>query len=249
MNRISLVIPTFNTSEYFLDCIKHAFKSPLIGEIVVNDDCSSQSEWNNLVSIIESLNSRKIVLSRNDANLGGFRNKFVSVQRASFEWVYLLDSDNFMTPSTLDIINSIKDPSYDVCYIPESLLLYEKKLGHTRNVNYNFGHSEINLSKARDHIKQQTEYFDWFLNTGNFVFNRQSYLQRLRAAFDNPDEPNYACSIAFSYHWLANGGSYKIVRDFKYYHRLRDDSYWITCGSNSGLSLSHYTQKFLESEL
>ena len=42
------------------------------------------------------------------------------------------------------------------------------------------------------------------------------------------------------YHWLNNGGRYKVVPGMSYYHRLRNDSYWNSCGSNSDLSARYY---------
>jgi glycosyltransferase involved in cell wall biosynthesis len=50
MKTISLAIPFYNTiSKYFLDCIKYALDNDFVSEIVVNDDCSSQTRnMNNL---------------------------------------------------------------------------------------------------------------------------------------------------------------------------------------------------------
>tara|TARA_B100002019_G_scaffold183521_1_gene158384 strand:- start:1991 stop:2734 length:744 start_codon:yes stop_codon:yes gene_type:complete len=244
MNEISLAIPCYNTSKYFEEATKLAIESDLVKEIVVSDDCSTDDEWQKLNSIIKNLGSAKIKLFRNEKNLGGFRNKYNVVKHCTSDWVYLLDSDNHPTEDTLRSIASIENPNPNYCYLPQTLMMY-KDDGYTDQITYNFKYSEIGIDEAQDALIKKTKYIDWMLNTGNFVFNRELYLSRLRSAYNNPEEPCYACSVAFSYHWMARGGVYKVVEGMKYYHRLRNDSYWNTCGNNSSLSRDYYQQRII----
>ena len=245
MKKITLAIPFYNTSQYFLEAVEYALSDDFVEEIVVNDDCSTDDEWNKLNEIITNLDTDKIKLFRNEVNLGGFRNKYTAVQNSSCDWVYLLDSDNHPTEETLDIIKGIENPDSDVCYIPQTLLLYNKSDGYTNQVNYNFKYEKIGIDEAQDALLKKTKYIDWFLNTGNFVFNREQYLERLKDGYENKDEPVYACSIAFSYHWMSKGGFYKVVPGMEYYHRLRSDSYWNSCGDNSNISREYYIEKII----
>lgn len=244
MKKITLAIPFYNTSQYFEEAVSSALGNDFVREIVVNDDCSTEEEWGRLNQIVDTLSNDKIKVFRNEENLGGFRNKYTSVKNSTSEWIYLLDSDNNPAEDTLDIIASIEDPNPNFCYLPQTLLLH-KDDGYRDEVNYNFKYSEIGIDEAQDALLKKTKYFDWLLNTGNFVFNREQYLQRLKCGYENKDEPVYACSIAFSYHWMVNGGSYKVVPGMKYYHRLRNDSYWNSCGSNSDLSAQYYHQRII----
>lgn len=245
MNDITLAIPFYNTSQYFLEAVEYALSNDFVSEIVVNDDCSNEEEWNNLNAIVNTLNNPKIKLFRNEANLGGFRNKYIAVQNSTCEWVYLLDSDNHPTEKTLDLIKNIEDPDPDFCYIPQTLLLYNKSEEYTNQVTYNFKYEKIGIDEAQDALLKKTKMFDWFLNTGNFIFNRDKYLERLKGGYLNLEEPVYACSIAFSYHWMSNGGFYKVVTGMEYYHRLRSDSYWNSCGSNSNVSREYYIDRIV----
>jgi glycosyltransferase involved in cell wall biosynthesis len=246
MKEITLAIPFYNTSHYFKEAVELSLENDFVKEIVVNDDESTEEEWNNLNSIVNTLNSSKIKLFRNEVNLGGFRNKYTAVQNSSCDWIYLLDSDNHPTKNTLNIIQSIENPNEDFCYIPQTLLLYNNSDGYTNQVNYNFKYDKIGLDEAQDALLKKTKWFDWFLNTGNFVFNREKYLERLRGGYEDMNEPVYACSIAFSYHWMSNGGFYKVVPGMEYYHRLRSDSYWNSCGSNSDYSAQYYHQRIMD---
>jgi len=244
MNEISLAIPFYNTSRYFQEAIEYALNNDFVKEIVVNDDCSTNDEWEQLNSIVNTLNTSKIKLFRNEVNLGGFRNKYTAVKNCTCDWVYLLDSDNHPTKDTLSIIQSIENPDSDICYIPQKLLLY-KDDGYRNEVSYHFKYEKIGIDEAQDALLKKTKWFDWFLNTGNFVFNREKYLEKLKSGFDNLNEPVYACSIAFSYHWMSKNGYYKVVPGMEYYHRLRNDSYWNSCGNNSDISAQYYHQRII----
>lgn len=245
MNNITLAIPFYNTSRYFEEAVKYSLDSDLIKEIVVNDDGSTEEEWEKLNEIASTLNTDKIKLFRNEVNLGGFRNKYIAVKNSTCEWVYLLDSDNHPAENTLDIIQSIENPDPDICYIPQKLMVYDHT-GYYDEVVYNFKYEKIGIDEAQDALIKKTKYIDWFLNTGNFVFNREKYLERLESGFNDKNEPAYACSIAFSYHWMKNNGYYKVVPGMKYYHRCRSDSYWNSCGDNSMASAVYYHQKIID---
>ena len=246
MDGLTLAIPFWNTSSYFKESTELAIKNDLIKEIVVSDDASSEDEWEKLNDIINDLNSNKIKLFRNKNNLGGFRNKYNAVKNSTCEWVYLLDSDNHPHNTTLNIIQSIENPDPNICYSPQSLLLHrEDSLTPYDIKTYDFKYDLIGIDDAQDAIIKKTKYFDWFLNTGNFIVNREKYLERLLNGYNNTEEPVYACSVAFSYHWMINDGLYKIVPDMKYYHRVRSDSYWVTCGTNSQLSVDYSNDKIV----
>lgn len=245
MNEITLAIPFYNTSQYFEEAVEYCLNDNFVKEIVVNDDCSTEEEWNKLNDIVNTLNNNKIKLFKNEINLGGFRNKYTAVKNSSCDWVYLLDSDNHLTENTLESIKTILNPNKDFCYIPQTLLLYNKSNGYTNKVTYDFKYEKIGIDEAQDALLKKTKYMDWFLNTGNFVFNRQKYLEKLIDGYKNLDEPVYACSIAFSYYWMSRGGFYKVVPGMEYYHRLRSDSYWNSCGDNSDYSAQYYHQKII----
>ena len=108
MNEITLAIPFYNTSQYFKEAVEIALNNDFVKEIVVNDDGSNEDEWSNLNSIVDTLNTSKIKVFRNEVNLGGFRNKYNAVQNSTCEWVYLLDSDNHPAETTFNIIQSIE---------------------------------------------------------------------------------------------------------------------------------------------
>lgn len=246
MNKISIAIPFYNTSQYFLDCIKHAINDDFVSEIVVNDDLSNENEWEKINCIISDLNNEKIRLYRNSINLGGFKNKYETIKKCSSEWVYLLDSDNYLDETTLDTIKAIKDVDTNICYCPQIMVMFRDNGKIDREVNFDYPYDKIGFAESKKSMSHIN--FPMFLNTGNFIVNREKHLERMYDAYHN-QEPLSCCSIAFQYNWMLNGGYTKIVPNFKYFHRLRDDSYWMACKHNSDVKASHYISLFNSVEI
>jgi len=248
MNNITLAIPFYNTSQYFIDCIKYALDDDFVSEIVVNDDCSSDDHFQNLVSIIESLRSDKIKLYKNSTNLGAFRNKYQTVKNCTGEWIYLLDSDNHPFEETYQVIRTLPDTFTNVCYSPAHLYCKNDHVSDYENISdYNFGYDLIGIEESKQSLIEGVEWFNWFVNTGNYIFYRETYLNWLKESVDDFSVPLlHADTAAVFYFWLKNGGKFKVVKELRHNHRLRPDSNWHSCGDNSGKSASYYENKIKE---
>lgn len=246
IDKISLAIPFYNTSKYFLDCIKYSIDDDFVSEIVVNDDQSTEEEWSNLNTIVSELNNPKIKLYRNPINLGGFKNKYKTVKKANSQWVYLLDSDNYLDSSTLNVIKNIENSDNNICYCPQIMVMFRDNGKIDREVDFDYPYDKIGFKESKESMGNIN--FPMFLNTGNYVVNRENYLSRMYEAYSN-QEPSSADCIAFQYNWMLNGGYSKIVPGFKYFHRLRNDSYWMRCGHMSPTKASYYESLFLNIQL
>lgn len=242
MNKISLAIPEYNTSQYFIDCIKYALEDDFVDEIVVNDDCSSEDHFKNLINIIHGLNSSKIKLFRNQINLNAFRNKYLTVKNCKNDWVYLLDSDNHPFEESYQIIRTIPDNNPNICFCPQNLFCKNDNVSDYENIsNYDFGYDIIGIEESKEALNKGVEWFNWFVNSGNYIFNKNTYLQFLKEPFENSDTPLlHADTAAVFYYWLKNGGKFKVVKGLRHNHRLRPDSNWHSCGNNSNLSVNYY---------
>lgn len=151
-----------------------------------------------------------------------------------------------MNDSTLNIIKSIQNLDSNVCYCPEKLILHHDDQPSNREVVYDFGYEYIGLDEIKTLLMNNVQWVDWFLNTGNYFFNRETYLNFLKEKYEDKSENTFAGDvIAMSFYWFKNGGKFKIVPGFNYYHRLRSDSYWISCGDNSNTVVKNYTNKIL----
>jgi glycosyltransferase involved in cell wall biosynthesis len=245
MKTISLAIPFYNTSKYFLDCIKYALDNDFVSEIIVNDDCSSQQEYESLLSLVDGKD--KIKVYRNESNLGAFRNKYITVKNCTNEWVYLLDSDNHPFEETYDVIKTIPDDRLDICFSPRQLFCKNDSSADYENISdYTFNYDVIGIEETKDAIFKQTKWFDWFINSGNYVINREMYLNSLEQPFEDESTPLlHADTAAAYYFWLKNNGEFYVVDELRHNHRLRSESYWNSCGTNSMQSVNYYKDKMV----
>jgi len=247
-NKITLAIPFYNTSQYFSECIKYALEDDFVDEIVVNDDCSSQDHLNNLVNIVNSLDTNKIKIFRNPSNIGAFRNKYQTVMNCTNEWIYMLDSDNCPFEETYDIIKSISFSDKNICYSPQHLYCKNDNVKEYENISdYDFGYDIIGIDESKECLSNKTVWFDWFVNSGNYIFSRDSYLNFLKEPFEDFNTPLLQADTAVAfYYWLKNGGKFKVVKNLRHHHRLRQDSNWHTCGVDSDRSVKFYEKKVEE---
>jgi len=247
MKTITLAIPFYNTSKYFLDTVQYAVDSDFISEICVTDDCSTDAEWEKLNSIISTLDTDKIKVYRNDENLKPFRNKYNAVKNSANEWVYLLDSDNHMMEDSIDLIKQIPDDNPNVIYSPQHLCCKNDGFKDYEVVSdYNFKYDSIGIEEIKDLLFKKHKWGKWFINSGNYIVNRESYLRALTQPYeDRTTELLHADTAAAFYFLLRDGITFKIVEGLRHHHRLRQDSTWNACGQYSQQSVNYYTDKII----
>jgi glycosyltransferase involved in cell wall biosynthesis len=242
-NFISVCIPFYNTFDLTKKTVDVLVKCEFINEIIISDNCSIKSfEYNN----------RKVRIYRNAKNIGALKNKFKVVQYAKNEWVYLLDSDNFIEPKMFKkLYNFLNKGKFneDFIYSPSKLILeninLDKKLNN-KIIKYNFKDKIIDLKLVEKYLGK-VKYFDWFLNTGNYVVNKKKYIKCGKQMFrDKELKYPQADSMVFSYYWLNSGKKIHILDNFYYFHRLLNNSY--SHDKNNNKSVKIYKNLFLKKE-
>jgi glycosyltransferase involved in cell wall biosynthesis len=241
------LISDYRSEDYFDDSIKHSTEVP------ENIHGSAASIYL-LTARDVSEQSKKIKIIRNQKNLGGFRNKFKAVKESKNEWVYLLDSDNFLVDGSISALYNVKEWDNKTCYCP-SVPIMERKEGYRAWDDWNhrrFGYEPFDLRGVQNFFDLETELsskvgvglgVNGFLNTGNFFVNRNHYVDSLLKVVEDPTvEPHAADVIAFSYYWLTNQGKFQVLPDLYYYHRLRVDSFWSMTGRAAGAASQMYEE-------
>lgn len=202
-----------------------------------------------LINVAEQ--AKKIKVIRNEKNLGGFANKYEAIKLAKNEWVYLLDSDNFLVECSIPALYNVEYWNENICYCP-SVVIMERKDAWRAWDDWNhrkFGYDPLDLERVKllyeiDEYHAQTHGcglgVSGFLNTGNFFVNRNAYLNALQNPIEEKIEPYASDVIAFSYYWLKAKNMLQIIPDLYYYHRLRQDSFWNRTGSQSGPLANRY---------
>ena len=236
---ITVAIPYYNSRKYLEQTVELLLESDFVSEIVVHDDCSTDEIYSH---------HPKIKIYRNQTNLGAFKNKYLAVSKATNEWVYLLDSDNYFFDNSLDVVKDIS-PQRGTYYSPSQLHLVDDGLDSSLNgriIKYEFESVDANAAKSL--LKSDSwEAFGWFINTGNFFVHRDDYIESMKDIFENPAYPYFeADAVVFCYNWLKKGNKIEVVKDLWYNHRLRSNSYSHSVGNKDADSLNYHKNLMLE---
>ena len=263
-NRVSVAIPTYNSSQYIWKCIKPLLSSKFIDQIIISDDCSNDEEYLKLTNIINKIKKNtpmEIILTRNRSNLGAFRNKYKCIEMCRNELVYQLDSDNIPRNNIDSIIDEIlSSGSKDHLFLPSKiyqfrnnhinakyLSLFDKKYV----VRFSKNGKLIDLLIEKDFYKKNTKYtldknLSWVLNIGNFFTYKSTFKKFTHKAFENLAMPLAMDAVAISYFYLSNQGKLNIVKNFYHFHRKREDSVSFTSGEKSDISLDFFKKQYLK---
>lgn len=237
---ISLAIPTYNSSQYLWDCIKPAILNDFVGEIVIHDDGSNDSEYGNICEIVSKLNTYKIKVFRNKSNQKAFINKYYTVSKCSFDWVYLFDSDNWFDESIIEILKTLDYSKNDTCYIDKTLYVTDGNI-----ITYDYADKVFGLNEVKEYILNSAKHFDWFLNSGNFLVNKQTYINSQKIFFDQNLYHGSIDVLLFSYYWLMNNNKYEVVDGLYHYHRIRPGNYFMENAEENMLLTQDYFNKIL----
>ena len=238
---LSLVITTFNSSLYLTRILRKAIKSKVFKEIVISDDCSNFFNYV-ILKIIGFYFSNKIKINFNKKNLGGFLNKLNAVKLSSYEYFYLLDSDNYLDFNGYLKLKSLEEKKYTI-YIPSILNFVNYRKKFIKQVKYDL--KLINKNNFKNYI--DNELFYMMLNTGNFISNRNFFLKTFTPFFEYQKIAKHeACSLALMYYLLKNDATIEVTNLISYYHTIRNNSYWNTSGEKSILSVEYFKKRLME---
>lgn len=100
---ISIVVPVYNTSEYLQECLSSLLKQSLKEfEIICVDDCSTDNS-SQIINNMQ-LNDSRIKLIQNEHNSGVSFSRNTGLSASVGEYVYFLDSDDYLEEGALDIL-------------------------------------------------------------------------------------------------------------------------------------------------
>jgi hypothetical protein len=224
---ITLAIPNYNRSDYVIESFIKVLSDERISEILINDDHSNMVIYNDLVSKASNLSS-KIVIHRNEKNLGSFLNKLKCVERSKNEWIILLDSDNDISIQYLDSLNGLRDEK--TIYAPSHAMCSSPLLDYTI-----YSNTVLNKSLYINKVTSgRTIPWDCILNTGNYFFNKNTYLNCV--SLESEIIESYAADAYYLiYLWFKNidDAKFHIVEGLRYNHRLGNNSHWVSQSNNS----------------
>ena len=203
--KLSLCITTYNRFDLLKESYAQVIDDPRISEIVIVDDCSTEP---GIKEKVNGLAGGKVKVFHQAQNRGMSRNKADAISYASNEWVIIFDSDNVIGKDYLDAIP--QRLSSNTIYCPS---FAKPEFDYRRYEGMQF--IAVNASGW---IKE--DMFNTCMNTCNYVVNRDFYLKTYQYNSDHIASD----TIWHAYNHLKAGGSFQIVPDMHYYHRVHKGS-------------------------
>jgi glycosyltransferase involved in cell wall biosynthesis len=241
---ISLAIPSYDRSDYVIESFIKVLRDERISEILIVDDHSRIQEFSKLQNLISALSSdshyHKIKLIRNEENLGSFLNKKKCVEECKNKWVILLDSDNSIDINYINSLENKRDEK--TIYTPSRAICSSEILDYRK-----YSNTVVNKQKYIEIVSQGGNItWDCILNTGNYYFNKETYLKSIELEPELRD-PLAADAFYLIYLWMKNSecGKLEIVEGMEYLHRLHDNSHWTVYGESSTQFIRSLTQEII----
>lgn len=232
--KISLAFTTYNSYSYIVKQLERDFftmSGGLIDEIIIQDDFSEDYD------LLKPHETENVKVFRNEKNLSPLLSRVNLVRNCKNDWVLLMDSDNFLEKNCFDKIKELELDS-ETTYCPDF-------------ARPNFGFKVFsNVLMDMEFVKPKIPNLDMqiFLNTGNFLINRDNYL-KVSEKIDETFAYWAVDVIYFNYLWLSSGYKLFCIKDYEYDHTLRGDSYWARIGEKSKYKLAEVNELYNKIEV
>jgi hypothetical protein len=231
--RLSLCIPTMNRyTDYLSKFLPTFLNYDIFDEVIIVDE-------NGLDKYLLNKNFKaepKLKVYTNDYRLGAFNNKMKAVSLAKNEWVYLLDSDNFIGDdfiAKLKEFGASKELDPKVIYSPE-IAMINGNAHPTGNFSHLVDGAQSDLpplDKMGVKLRALMDFgkVEFFLNMGNFLVNRSTVM-----AFDykpyEEDIKHCKCFDTIFFNYLMtykNNMRLEIVPGLQFKYAAHEDAYFL----------------------
>ncbi len=223
--KISVALPYYNGASYIRDTLDPLVSDDRIGEIIITDDQSNDTE--ELIKILHTYSSPKIKFHRNDDHLEAYHNKLNAVSKCTYEWTLLLDSDNIADTAYFDTLYKIKKWDPNILYHAMWAKTFKPAAPEPPSPNLNYSTFSNKIITPDLFIENfPLDNFQCLINNGNYFFPTKPYLscmshgqQHYQGYMIHPLD----AVVPFT-DWLCAGKKILIVPDLIYHHRLHETS-------------------------
>ena len=106
MCRFSILIPSYNNSEYIDRCLDSVLSQSFDDyEIICIDDCSTDDSYEKLLKICNK--DSRVYVAKNNENLGVANVRNRMIQQAVGDYIWFVDSDDYIKEDSLEVIDSL----------------------------------------------------------------------------------------------------------------------------------------------
>jgi len=217
---LSIIIPVYNSSEFLTECLDSIFRQKGTGddiEVICVDDGSTDeclSILNDYSVKAESLPFKFHFWSQPNQGQGAARNR--AIEKASGEWIWMIDSDDWILPNSIVRLHRIvEDTSDDIDLIWfNGRMHYEKDGQEKTDAGYNV--KSISGRSFYERFSVERRYFN-FVCPVLFLY-RRTFLQDRNLSFKEGifhEDCLFIPQVCFS------AGNVCVVDDVCYVYRYR----------------------------
>lgn len=195
MNKVSIVVPVYNSSKYLNECIDSLICQTFSNlEIIFVNDCSSD----NSLKILNSYKERdnRIVVISLDENKGVSNARNVGIKNSSGEFILFVDSDDYISKNYVEeLLSHKKKDSLIVC-----------------NDNLNAGEYSI------DNYYKKILYGEIFGGCINYLFEKNKINTEFDLDFSYMEDSIFISKEIFNYK------SILVINSCHYFYRKNEES-------------------------
>jgi len=233
-------IPHYNHGLTIARPLRNLLNHPSVSEVVIVDDASEQSEFDQLCKTVKTIDFRGMVrIYRRELNQGALLTKLECVEKSQADWVLVLDCDNTAFKSYLDKLAAIepKDPE----------IIYCASWAFPHFPFHSLVGAPINFLKASQLLRSGKLKKFYLLNDGNYLVNRTRYSRLISSIGKLPSD--IADTLVANYLWLSSGGKLQVLPGTSYLHRVEENSFWSRTAEPSRKRLNHIYSRIQEGNL
>ncbi len=155
MPKVSVIIPVYNVENYLAQCLDSICNQTIKDiEIICVNDASTDNSLNILKNYADKDKRISIINNESNINAGPSRNK--GLAQANGEYIYFIDSDDYLHLNALEKITSVMDNSKNTDFCMFYNIQYNEKTKETENINTfsQFNIKELTEVYCQDNIEK-----------------------------------------------------------------------------------------------
>lgn len=238
MNKISFVIPAYNSEDTLFEAVDSIFNGNFEqgDEVIIVNDASTDNTKGIAESIIKKYGS-SVRLINNEQNKGCPASRNVGIKESKNDLIFNLDSDNVLYPESINKLKiALIEQNADVSSFQE--------YHYFKSDDKKITHKWI----CKDGVMTLSDFFSGLINPGpggNFLY-KKDFWQKIGGYWEYGKGLHEAWG--FSLKLLINGAKFIVVPETSYLHRYSHQSLFVRENSRTGESI-RVTNKFIEPAL
>lgn len=114
--KVSIIVPVYNVSQYITKCLDSIYEQTYQNiELILVDDCGSDDSMIIVHGYLTSHVSIEAHIISHQKNRGLSAARNSGIEKASGEYIYFLDSDDYITPDCIEaLVKPLYHKKYDV---------------------------------------------------------------------------------------------------------------------------------------